>query len=113
VVLIVSIDLSGSTPVLKSGLHPDRLFEVTLDAEACTVCGACERVCPRNCFQVDLQVRVTKMPGAARCVQCGACIVQCPADALSFHDPNGGLIPPEVVRKFKLNLVGSRATRNQ
>jgi ferredoxin len=113
VVLIVSIDLSGSTPVLKSGLHPDRLLEVTLEADACTVCGTCERVCPRNCFQIDHQAHATAMPGAARCVQCGACIVQCPADALSFRGPTGEVILPETVRTFKLNLMGSRAARSK
>jgi ferredoxin len=110
VVLIVSIDLSGSTPVLKSGLHPDRLFKVTLDAEACTVCGTCERVCPRNCFQVDRQAHETTMPGAARCVQCGACVVQCPADALYFRGPKGNVILPDTIRRFKLNLMGHRST---
>lgn len=109
VALIVSMDLSGSTPTLKSGLHPDRLFQVALDQDACIACGICERVCPRNCFQVDYQIHTTAMPGAARCVQCGACIVQCPADALSFHGPKGEVVTPETVRKFKLNLMGSRA----
>jgi NAD-dependent dihydropyrimidine dehydrogenase PreA subunit len=113
VVLVVSIDLSGSTPVLKSGLHPDRLFQVSLDKEKCIACGICERVCPRNCFQTDRQRQMETMPGAARCVQCGACIVQCPTDALSFHGPKGEVVSPEVVRTFKLNLMGSRAARNQ
>jgi NAD-dependent dihydropyrimidine dehydrogenase PreA subunit len=113
VVLVVSIDLSGSTPVLKSGLHPDRLFQVSLDKEKCIACGICERVCPRNCFQIDHQRHMETMPGAARCVQCGACIVQCPTDALSFHGPKGEVVSPETVRTFKLDLMGSRATRNQ
>jgi NAD-dependent dihydropyrimidine dehydrogenase PreA subunit len=110
VVLIVSIDLGGSTPLLKSGLHRDRLFEVTLDTESCTVCGTCERVCPRGCFQVDRRAHATAIPGAARCVQCGACVVQCPADALFFRGPQGQVILPETVRKFKLNLMGHRPT---
>jgi len=108
IVLVVTIDLSGSTPVLKSGLYPDRLLEVSLDRESCIACGACERVCPRNCFQIDPLVHAAAMPGSARCVQCGACIVQCPADALRFHGPGGEVVPPEVVRKYKLNLMGSR-----
>ncbi|MBN1582081.1 MAG: 4Fe-4S binding protein [Anaerolineae bacterium] len=112
VVLVVSIDLSGSTPVLKSGLHPDRLFQVSLDREKCIACGICERVCPRNCFQIDHQQHIETMPGAARCVQCGACIVQCPVDALSLHGPKGEVVLPEMIRKFKLNLMGSRATRD-
>ena len=111
VVLIVSIDLSDSTPVLKSGLHPDRLFEVALDTKKCLVCGIDERVCPRNCFQVDRLRHMETMPGAARCVQCRACIVQCPPDALCFRGPKGEVVLPETIRKFKLNLMSSRATR--
>jgi ferredoxin len=41
-------------------------------------------------------------------VQCGACIVQCPFDALSFAAPDGTHVAPEVIREFKLNLLGSR-----
>jgi NAD-dependent dihydropyrimidine dehydrogenase PreA subunit len=111
VVLIVSIDLSGSTPEYKSGLHPDRLFKVALDVTRCRGAGLCEQVCPRNCFQVDRQGHTATMPGARRCVQCGACIVQCPFDALSFAGPKGEAISPETVRKFKLNLMGQRRGR--
>ena len=52
------------------------------------------------------------VPEPERCVQCGACIVQCPFDALCFEDPQGGKIPPETVRKFKLNMMGRRIVRS-
>ena len=113
VVLIVSMDLSGSTPVLKSGLHPDRLFQVSLDREKCITCGICERVCPRNCFQIDYYQHMETIPGAARCVQCGACIVQCPTDALCLRGPKGEVVLPETIRTFKLNLMGSRAVQEK
>jgi ferredoxin len=48
------------------------------------------------------------LPRAAQCVQCGACIVQCPFDALHFRGPKGKIVPPEVIRRFKLNLLGGR-----
>jgi ferredoxin len=41
-------------------------------------------------------------------VQCGACIVQCPFDALYFASPNGDVVAPDTVRRFKLNLLGNR-----
>jgi ferredoxin len=113
VVVLVGVDLSGSTPVVKSGLLPERRFAVALDAEACIVCGTCAEVCPRACFQVDRQAHATTMPGAARCVQCGACIVQCPADALSFCGPRGEVVLPDTVRRFKLTMMGSRATQKR
>lgn len=102
VVLLISIDLMGSTPVYKSGLHEERLLRVALDEEKCTGCGVCVQVCPRNCYEV------ARMPRAERCVRCGACIVQCPFDALRFESPDGRIIPPETIRKFKLNLMGRR-----
>jgi ferredoxin len=113
VVLIVSMDLAGTTPVFKSSLHRDRLLRVSLDTELCTGCGACVQVCPRDCFRLDREARGATMPGAPRCVQCGACIVQCPFDALCFTGPKGETISPETIRKFKLNLMGHRMTDEQ
>ncbi|MFQ6673828.1 MAG: HgcAB-like fusion protein [Fidelibacterota bacterium] len=109
VIILVSIDLMGSTPVYKSGLHKDRLLEVVLDEGKCKGAGFCEQVCPRNCYEVDRERHVATRPRADLCVQCGACIVQCPFDALFFEAPGGEMIPPETIRKFKLNMMGKRA----
>ncbi len=111
VVLILSLDLTGSTPVYKSDLHEDRLLKVVLDEEKCKGTGFCEQVCPRNCFEVDRHRHMATMPRAELCVQCGACIVQCPFDALYFKSPQGEIIPPETIRKFKLNLIGKRLVK--
>jgi len=111
IILLISIDLMGSTPLYKSGLHEERWLKVFLDVEKCRGAGFCEEVCPRNCYKVDRSTRITKMLRIDRCVQCGACIVQCPFDALYFKSPNGKVIPPETLRKFKLNLMGRRFVR--
>lgn len=107
-VFILCLDLMGSTPVYKSGLHEDRLFKIVLDKGKCRTAGICEQVCPRNCYQISGKPRVISIPGIRRCVQCGACIVQCPFDALSFENQRGEKIAPEQMRKFKLNLLGKR-----
>jgi len=111
VVVLVSIDLMGSTPLYKSGLHEDRLLTVRLDLERCKGAGFCEDVCPRDCFEVDKAQHTARRPRAEACVQCGACIVQCPFDALSFVTPDGGVIPPATIRTHKLNLMGQRVQR--
>ncbi|MEJ2187652.1 MAG: ferredoxin family protein, partial [Gemmatimonadota bacterium] len=109
VVLILGLDLTGSTPTYKSGLHEDRLLAIRLDDDACKGAAFCEDVCPVGVFVVDHDRRKATMPGAANCVQCGACIVQCPFDALYFQSPSGAIIPPDTIRRFKLNLLGKRA----
>ncbi len=111
VLLLLSLDLTGSTPVYKSGLHEDRLLRITLDAERCQGAAFCEQVCPVDVFVVDHTRRLAALPGAAQCVQCGACIVQCPFDALYFRGPQGETVSPETVRRFKLNLLGKRAVK--
>lgn len=108
VVLILGLDLMGSTPIYKSGLHEDRLLRIELDARRCRGAGLCEAVCPTDVFQVDPMRKVASLPGIEHCVQCGACMVQCPFDALYFRDPAGEFVGPDTVRKFKLNLLGNR-----
>ena len=92
IIMMISIDLMGSTPVYKSGLHEDRFLRVFIDREKCKGAGFCEQVCPRNCYQVDKKHHVATMPRADQCVQCGACIVQCPFDALCFKNPEGEVV---------------------
>jgi NAD-dependent dihydropyrimidine dehydrogenase PreA subunit len=108
VLLILSLDLMGSTPVFKSGLHDDRLLGIRLDEARCKGAGFCEQVCPKDVFEVDRARRMASLPRADGCVQCGACVVQCPFDALFFQSPGGDVLTPETVRRFKLNLLGHR-----
>ena len=108
ILLIIGLDLMGSTPMYKSGLHKDRLLRIELDKELCKGAGFCEQVCPTNVFSIDHQQKVALLPRQDQCVQCGACIVQCPFDALHFRSPNGDIVAPGTIRKFKLNLMGNR-----
>jgi NAD-dependent dihydropyrimidine dehydrogenase PreA subunit len=109
IVLLVSMDMAGSTPTYKSGLHEDRLLHIELDSKACKGRAMCWDVCPKNCYIIDthLHKAVIALPDA--CVQCGACVVQCPEDALAFAGLDGQRIPPEIIRNYKLNMLGRRA----
>jgi ferredoxin len=104
-VVLVGFDLAGSTPLYKSWSHEERRYDVALDGLLCTACGQCAQVCPRGVFEVGDTACV---PHAERCEQCGACIVQCPVDALSFITPEGDRITPDIIRRYKLNLLGKR-----
>ncbi|MFQ5816366.1 MAG: HgcAB-like fusion protein [Terriglobia bacterium] len=108
--LLTSMDLAGSTPLYKSGLHEDRLLRVELDKEACRGRAMCWEVCPKNCYVIDTTCQKAIIAEPDACVQCGACIVQCPENALTFFTPSGQQIPPAVIRTYKLNLLGQRAT---
>lgn len=111
VCLVVCVELMGSTPVYKSGTHEDRRLRITLDTDLCEGVGSCEEVCPTDVFDVDRINGSASLSRVELCVQCGACIVQCPLDALCFVSPEGAVVKPDTVRKFKLNLMGKRAVR--
>jgi NAD-dependent dihydropyrimidine dehydrogenase PreA subunit len=109
VMLLVSMDLAGSTPLHKSGLHKDRLLHVELNTETCEGRAMCREVCPKNCYVIDAVRHKAVMARPDDCVQCGACIVQGPEDALAFVTPEGPQVPPDVIRTYKLNMLGVRA----
>jgi NAD-dependent dihydropyrimidine dehydrogenase PreA subunit len=108
--LLISMDLAGSTPLFNSGLHEDRLLHVSLNVETCQGRAMCREVCPKNCYVIDAVHHKASIAKPDQCVQCGACIVQCPEDALAFVTPGGERIPPEMIRTYKLNMLGARAT---
>jgi ferredoxin len=104
-VFLLVLDLAGSTPLFKSWSHQERGYNVRLDVKRCIACGRCAQVCPAGVFVVS---STASMSYRERCQQCGACIVQCPVDALAFAAPGGGRVPPEDIRRYKLNLMGRR-----
>jgi ferredoxin len=110
IILILTTDLTGSTPIFKSVHHEELDLEVVLNEEKCKGTKICIDVCPRNCFELDKKRQKVAMPGKVRCEKCAACIVQCPVDALCFANVDGKRITPEITRKYKLNLMGKRTT---
>lgn len=111
VLAVLGIDLMGSTPHYKSGLHEDRKLRIVLEEAKCRGAGFCEQVCPTRVFDIDRERRLALLPRVGACVQCGACVVQCPFDALHFEEPDGSVIAAETIRHFKLNLVGKRLVK--
>ncbi len=75
-------DLAPQTATLPPELVT--FGEVTVDAEACSMCGACARTCPTNALGLDpAEGRLTFR--GVDCVACGLCAQACPEDgALSL-----------------------------
>jgi NAD-dependent dihydropyrimidine dehydrogenase PreA subunit len=113
--VVLTFDYAGSTPVRGGSHFEERVWRVVLDPERCEGVYSCWEVCPEACFEKPppearaAGERVVRVPNAERCVRCGACVVQCPLDALAFEDAEGTRVEPEVLRRFKLNLLGKRS----
>lgn len=63
-------------------LGAKRLLRIEMDAEACTSCGECDRVCPYGLMPM-------KLAGGGRfdwvtCDNCGLCRDECPEGAISY-----------------------------
>ncbi len=112
---ILTFDYEGSTPVEGGSHFDERRWRVVLDRERCRGVFNCWEVCPEACFEKPAEgaERIVSMPHAERCVRCGACVVQCPMDALAFEDASGRRIEPDVIRRYKLNLLGRRGVAAQ
>ena len=111
VIVVLTFDLKGFTPIYRGDLLEGR-YSVRFDKERCKGLGWCEQVCPRGCFQMDNAHKIATMQHIDTCIRCSACIVQCTRDALSFKNQQDEIIPPETIRKFKLNLMGKRDADN-
>ncbi len=108
ITMLLTFDYAGSTP-LEGGSHfEERKWRITLDPDRCKGVYRCWEVCPEACFEKLPNLRKVELAHDDRCIRCGACVVQCPQDALFFQDADGTRIEPDVIRKFKLNLLGER-----
>lgn len=57
--------------------HPIALVRIRVDAQKCTGCGACARVC-------KLGIDAYKTPNSPECIRCGECVRACPHGALTM-----------------------------
>lgn len=108
---LLTFDYSGSTSTEGGSHFEERAWQITLDPERCRGVHSCWEVCPEACFEKPPPGgdRRILLAHDDRCVRCGACIVQCPLDALAFEDTGGRRIPPDEIRRFKLNMLGRRS----
>jgi NAD-dependent dihydropyrimidine dehydrogenase PreA subunit len=105
---LLTFDYTGSTPIEGGSHFESRRWKITLDLDRCVGTYRCVEVCPEACFKEARARRKVELAHDERCVKCGACVVQCPEDALFFTDEAGRRIEPDAVRRYKLNLFGTR-----
>jgi NAD-dependent dihydropyrimidine dehydrogenase PreA subunit len=106
---LLTYDYTGSTPIAGGSHFEERRWTIAFDLERCDGIFRCWEVCPEACFEKLEGERKVALAHDDRCIRCGACVVQCPQDALFFEDEAGARIEPDVIRKYKLNLLGRRS----
>jgi len=108
ILTVLTFDFAGSTPIEGGSHFESKAWDITLDLDRCVGVYSCWAVCPEACFEKIEQTRKVELAHDDRCIKCGACVVQCPQDALSFTAEDGRRIEPETIRRYKLNLLGTR-----
>jgi NADPH-dependent glutamate synthase beta subunit-like oxidoreductase/ferredoxin len=96
---------SRQTAVQEAGRCLQCFYNVVIREEYCTLCGACEAVCPEKVIHLvsvketatgevatGLKAAVSTLPESATgivldetlCVRCGQCVVECPTQAIQM-----------------------------
>ncbi len=108
--MVLSIDLSGTTPWYPSTINTARNhFDLELDADRCTGAADCVLVCPRDVLAMTGARRKVAIVHPEACLRCGACVVQCPEDAFYFRFEDGRVVLATQIRKTRMNMVGRRS----
>jgi NAD-dependent dihydropyrimidine dehydrogenase PreA subunit len=61
---------------------------ITVNAEKCTGCGNCIKVCLADCYEIIN--KKSRIRSLEKCMECGACWYSCTDDAINFSWPTGG-----------------------
>jgi ferredoxin len=64
--------------------YPDYQFTIiSLNNEKCTLCGVCQRMCEKKCFDIQKDHFLISMRG---CSACQLCVDTCPEKAIKIED---------------------------
>ena len=80
---------------------------IVVDADACILCGMCDRNCTTDCITVDKQERYWQI-NPFNCIQCGYCITVCPKKCLHM-DPNyWAASVAQEAQRFAISVQGAQ-----
>jgi heterodisulfide reductase subunit A len=78
--------VTQSAAILKRGTAELDPLVATVDADACTWCGACETTCPYDAIsKVPLDGKEIASIATTSCKGCGGCVPVCPANAIDLQ----------------------------
>ena len=69
-------------------------YYVSIDADACSGCGACVKRCQVNAVSLS-ESSGTAQINSKRCIGCGLCVPTCPKKAVTLVKKEPGIIPPK------------------
>ena len=67
-------------------------FRIDYEADTCTDCGLCTKVCDMGIPIVSLGKKRGYV-NVADCMGCGRCVTECPTKSLAFHDVRNVIMP--------------------
>ena len=76
-------------------------YIATIEADTCTGCGQCEKICPVKAIGITGEKKAKKaMVDSSMCIGCGVCIRHCSTKALHLEDrPQRVLTPVDTTRR--------------
>lgn len=86
-------------PQQRKEPYPQQKGHIANDADACILCGMCQRVCPCDCIVVEKKEHRWEI-NPFSCIQCGSCVRACPVKCLTMQPE----CTPAVAAKYRIDL---------
>lgn len=74
-----------------------------IDAEACNLCGVCEKRCPCHAIKVDREKKTWSVEHF-QCIQCGYCVMGCPKKCLAMDKAKPDVVAEKVAEVVNIPL---------